>query len=158
MHKRPALLAAATLTVAAVIASASIASADDGSKTLTEHQRQLLSVNETTFSGQSIMRVSGDDRYDTAVALSQETWTPETSAAVYLAVGTRFPDGVAAAAAAGASALGPVLYTEPGQLPEVTRAEIERLRPCIIIVVGDTASVSDDVAAQADAYADPTRC
>lgn len=149
---------AVTAVAALMLAGATAASADDGNKKLTDHQRKMLSVNETEYSGQAIMRVSGSDRYDTAVALSRQTWTPETSAAVYLAVGTRFPDGVAAAASAGSTDLGPVLYTEPNVLPEVTRAEIERLRPCIIIVVGDIASVSDEVATQADAYSDPTHC
>jgi putative cell wall-binding protein len=158
MKKTPGIIVAATTAVAALIATASVATADDGKKNLNDHQRQMLSVNETEYSGQSIMRVSGADRYETAVALSQTTWTPDTSAVVYLAVGTRFPDGVAAAGAAGASALGPVLYTEPNQLPEVTRAEIQRLAPCIILVVGDTNSVSADVANEADQYSDPTRC
>jgi hypothetical protein len=161
--KKSVLTAIAATTVAsAVLATASIASAGtspgDGQKTLTEHQRQLLSVNDPAYTGQGTVRVSGSDRYETAVALSRTTWSPGATGAVYLAVGTRFPDGVAAATSAALSELGPILYTETDTLPEVTRAEIERLQPCLIFVVGDEASVSPAVAAAADVYTNPGRC
>jgi putative cell wall-binding protein len=158
MKKTPATIVAATTAVAALIATASVATADDGKKNLNDHQRQLLSVNETEYTGKGTVRISGGDRYETAVALSQTTWSPGSTGAVYLVVGTRFPDGIAAAPSAGISQLGPILFTEANQLPEVTRAEIQRLQPCLILVVGDAAAVSPEVAAQADQYTDPGRC
>lgn len=112
------------------------------------------------------VRVSGENRYETAVALSQDSWTDVAPPAdsddtrleaflVYLTSGVSTFDSVVL----GSSDFdaGPNLITMRDTLPEVVRAEIERLKPCYIYVVGGTGVVSDAVANQADALADDTQ-
>jgi len=43
-------------------------------------------------------------------------------------------------------------------LPAETNAELARLQPCYIVIVGGTATVSDTVANQADQHTDPAAC
>jgi secreted trypsin-like serine protease len=95
-------------------------------------------------------RTSGADRYATAATLSAR-FAPGAPVA-YLVTGEQFPDAVTAAAIAGANG-GPVLLTRRGDLPEVTRNELARLRPLRLIVVGGSNAVSDEVAAAAGAAA-----
>jgi len=63
---------------------------------------------------------------------------------VFVATGTNFPDALSAAAAA-AKLGGPLLLTAPNALPKDVAAEIQRLRPAKIVVVGGSAVVSDAV-------------
>ena len=88
-------------------------------------------------------RISGADRYQTAVQISAASFSPGVPV-VYLANGQRFPDALAAAAAA-AKEGGPVLLTEPGRLPASTRAELIRLRPTRVVIAGGTAAVNATV-------------
>lgn len=92
-------------------------------------------------------RLAGADRYETAAAVSRAT-SSATGGVVFLASGQDFPDALTAAAAA-AKASGTLLLTRAGGLPEVTRAEIIRLAPSKIVVVGGAAVVSDAVVADA---------
>jgi spore germination protein YaaH/putative cell wall-binding protein len=90
-------------------------------------------------------RLAGADRYATAAAVSAAAF-PTGVAAAYVATGATFPDALAsgpAAAVAGA----PVLLTQPGSLPQVTAAELSRLRPQRIYVLGGPGAVSDTVVA-----------
>lgn len=88
-------------------------------------------------------RIAGVDRYSTAVELSK-VFRPQGAAVVYLASGTGFADALAAgAAAAGVSA--PVLLTASRTLPSVVRAELQRLAPRQVIIVGGTGAVSSGV-------------
>lgn len=89
------------------------------------------------------LRVSGPDRYSTAAGLSETTFAPGVPIA-YLATGVNFPDALAAGAAA-AQLGGPVLLTAPGALPAATLAELTRLRPQRIVVVGGATVVSGGV-------------
>jgi putative cell wall-binding protein len=88
-------------------------------------------------------RVAGANRYDTAARLSADSFDPGVPA-VYVATGLNFPDGLAGSAAA-ARAGGPLLLVTKGSVPGETLAEIRRLRPARIVVLGGTAVVSDDV-------------
>jgi putative cell wall-binding protein len=96
-------------------------------------------------------RISGANRYDTAVAISQHAFTnPNAVNRVYIAVGTNFPDALAGAAAA--AALGaPVLLTPSDSLPVSVAIEIARLGPSRIYILGGTAVISDNVANQLEA-------
>ncbi|MFA4895783.1 cell wall-binding repeat-containing protein [Microbacterium sp.] len=87
-------------------------------------------------------RLWGDDRYETAVAVSQQL--PAGQPAVFIASGADYPDALSATAA---SALvgGPVLLTRPTVLPSVVAMEIRRLKPSSIHVLGGPAVVSDAV-------------
>ncbi|MEU4016336.1 cell wall-binding repeat-containing protein [Microbacterium sp. NPDC028030] len=92
----------------------------------------------------SIQRLSGDSRYDTAVDISRRTFTTPRVPVVYIASGQNFADALAGAAAAGALG-GPVLLTEPNTISDATIAEIERLDPVRVVVLGGPAVVSDAV-------------
>lgn len=111
----------------------------------------------TTEIGDSGFRVSGENRYETAVALSREAWwDPSFVTAVYLVSGQNFPDALAV----GASDfdLGPILLTDPNTLPPVVEQELARLQPCFVVVVGGPSAVSPSVAERAESYANRTLC
>ena len=97
--------------------------------------------------GATVVRWQGGDRYATAVAVSKATY-PSGATNVYLATGTNFPDALAGAALA-AVAGGPLLLTDPKSLPSETAAEITRLHPSAIVVLGGTTAVNAQVAAAA---------
>ncbi len=87
-------------------------------------------------------RYAGAGRYQTSVAISK-TFAPGASVA-YVASGENFPDALAAAPAA-ADAGGPLLITASTSLPAEIKAELIRLEPTRIVVVGGTAAVSQAV-------------
>ncbi|MGQ2914789.1 cell wall-binding repeat-containing protein [Microbacterium aurantiacum] len=93
----------------------------------------------------SHVRVGGADRYEVAINVSRyyEPGVP----VVYLTKGTDFPDALSAAAAA-ALLGGPALLTRPTALPPGVLAELDRLQPSKIVVVGSEGSVSRSVFAE----------
>ncbi|WP_345762048.1 cell wall-binding repeat-containing protein [Diaminobutyricibacter sp. McL0608] len=90
-----------------------------------------------------VTRLSGQTRYDTAIAVSQR-YSPGVEAA-FVATGADFPDALSAASAA-AELGGPLLLTQPNQLPAAVGAELTRLQPQHIYVVGGTGVISAGVA------------
>lgn len=102
----------------------------------------LGSVTET--------RIVGQTRYDTAVSVSKLS-APGVPV-VYLASGQSFPDALASAPAA-AMQNGPLLLTTTQELPAAVAAELDRLNPERIVVVGGTSAISDAVLAAATPYA-----
>jgi putative cell wall-binding protein len=90
-----------------------------------------------------VTRLKGDDRYQTAVAISQATFVSGVPV-VYLVTGEKFADALAASALAGAAG-GAVLLTRSSSLPDVTRRELTRLSPSQVVVLGGTAAVSESV-------------
>ncbi|MBW8827108.1 MAG: cell wall-binding repeat-containing protein [Acidobacteria bacterium] len=89
--------------------------------------------------GVSIQRLSGDDRYATAAAVSA-LFPP--GGAAYLANGQAFPDALAGGAAA-ATAGSPLLLTRPEALPAPIASELARLAPPSGAVLGGTGAVGD---------------
>lgn len=85
------------------------------------------------------IRLAGDSRYTTAIQISQRTATPGSE--VFIARGDLFADALAGGPAA--AKRGGVLLLTPGDrlLPEV-KAEIERIRPSKITVLGTENAVS----------------
>jgi len=101
-----------------------------------------------------VSRVTGADRFGTSVQVSQLIFGSDDVPAdgipvVYLANGLNYPDALAAGPAAIESG-GVVLLTFPWSLPPVVAAELERLRPQRIVVVGGEPSVSSSVEAALD--------
>jgi len=90
-------------------------------------------------------RLAGPDRYATAAAISAATFTPGVPVA-YLASGVTFPDALTGYAL-GALNGGPLLLTDPDTLPSVVGAELSRLRPRRVVIVGGPGDVSAGVAA-----------
>ena len=96
------------------------------------------------------VRIAGADRYATAAAVSSHAVQPGVEA-VFVATGLDYPDalaGVAVAARLGA----PVLLTLPGGVPAATLAELNRLRPRRLILLGGPGVVSDAVVHQVSPY------
>ncbi len=91
-------------------------------------------------------RIAGDGRFATAAALSADVVAPSPAVAVVVS-GRGFPDALPAGPLA-AALDGPVLLTERDALPGATRAELARLAPDRIVVVGGTGVVSSAVAAE----------
>jgi putative cell wall-binding protein len=101
-----------------------------------------------------VTRLFGESRYDTAIGVSQQ-YAPGVPA-VFVATGTNFPDALSAAAAA-AFLGGPLLLTTPTELPAAVKAEIQRLAPAKIFVIGGTGAVSESVASELATIAPVTR-
>lgn len=98
-----------------------------------------------------VTRVAGTNRFKTAVAVSKQV-APSGAATVFVASGTNYPDAVSGSAQAAAQNA-PLLLTGLDVLPPETRAELDRLNPAEIVVVGGTAAVSDAVVAELGDYA-----
>ncbi|ERG63519.1 hypothetical protein L332_03500 [Agrococcus pavilionensis RW1] len=96
----------------------------------------------------TITRIAGVDRYATSALLSQETFAPGVEV-VYIANGVTLVDALGAGAAS--QGRGPVLAVpREGTLPAPIAAELERLDPASIVIVGDPQSVSDAMAVQVE--------
>ena len=89
-----------------------------------------------------VHRLAGSDRFATAVAISQRFAAHVP--VVYVATGMDFPDALTAAAAA-AQLGGPLLLTRADALPVPVRAEIVRLAPERVVVVGGESAVGAGV-------------
>lgn len=90
-------------------------------------------------------RIAGNDRYTTAVAISQEAF-PDGARAVYLARADGFADALAGSALANR---GPVLLVpQCGAVPEAVIAEVNRLQPLEVQALGGPGAVCDAVLQQ----------
>lgn len=92
----------------------------------------------------TVTRISGDDRYSTVAAISASYFPPDGVPVVYIARGDLFVDALAGGPAAVAHD-GPILLTDKDQLPAPTIAELQRLNPARIVILGGTAAVSSGV-------------
>lgn len=89
---------------------------------------------------QDVVRLSGKDRYRTAVAISQHLY-PSGARTVFVARGTDFPDALAGGPAA-AHVNGPVLLINSATtVPSAVQEELTRLGPDRIYVLGGTSVV-----------------
>jgi putative cell wall-binding protein len=88
------------------------------------------------------IRVSGADRYQTALTISRANYASANT--IVLASGTGFADACAAAPLCGAYH-GPLLLTSRDVLPRGFNAELTRLHTRRIMVVGSSSAVSDAI-------------
>lgn len=91
-------------------------------------------------------RIAGPDRFSTAVAIAQNAF-PEDNPdvpVVYVANGLNYPDALAAGPVAIEEG-GVLLTVPPTSLPSVVAAELERLSPDRVVIVGGEPSVSSSV-------------
>lgn len=108
------------------------------------------------------LRLGGKTRFETAVAVS-EWFHAETDNVklVALANGFDFPDALTMGPNLSRSEAdfptGPLLLVYQDRLPEPTRAELERLSPCMVLVLGGENAVSDEVLDAARAFADQSQ-
>lgn len=94
----------------------------------------------------TVTRLSGVDRYETALAISRAT-TPGPVPTVYVATGRAFADGLAGSPPA-ARAGAPLLIVNPAGLSPAVAEELRRLNPSRIVVLGGTGAVPDGVVSQ----------
>lgn len=99
----------------------------------------------TPFTSGAVVRVAGPSRFDTAAELSRSAFGPGVPI-VFVASGAGYADALAAGAA-GTRSGGPVLLVNRDELPTATAAELARLAPQRVVVVGGPASVGDTVVA-----------
>lgn len=91
----------------------------------------------------SVSRLAGADRYEVSTAVSAAAF-PDGAQAVYLASGAVFSDALSASAAAGLEG-GPVLLTKKNEVPGTVLAEIARLKPSVVFVLGGANTVDESV-------------
>ncbi|PYD00219.1 cell wall-binding repeat-containing protein [Microbacterium esteraromaticum] len=99
----------------------------------------------------TVSRLAGRVRETTAIEVSRAAW-PSGASTVMLATSLDYPDALSAAAAAG-KASASLLLTPAAAIPAEVTAEIKRLNPTRIVLVGGTGVLSAKVAAQAAAAA-----
>ncbi|MHB1342181.1 MAG: cell wall-binding repeat-containing protein [Coriobacteriia bacterium] len=91
----------------------------------------------------SVTAVAGASRYATAVEASKKAY-PDGADIVVLATGSNWPDALGGAALAGA-VHGPLLLTMKDTLPAEVAAELDRIEPKRVYVLGGTGVVSNAV-------------
>ncbi|WP_291050215.1 cell wall-binding repeat-containing protein [Herbiconiux sp.] len=94
--------------------------------------------------GASVSRVAGSDRFAVSAAISAARF-PKGTPIVFVASGEVFPDALSGSAAAGLLA-GPVLLVTKDSIPASVSAELARLAPNEIVVLGGRNTISDTVA------------
>jgi putative cell wall-binding protein len=97
----------------------------------------------------SATRLAGADRFATSVEISRSAYGGGGDT-VFIATGTNFPDGLAGGAVA-ALVPGPILLVTPTQLPASIAAELQRLDPDTVYVIGGTGAISNGVVNAMDA-------
>ncbi|MCS5716881.1 cell wall-binding repeat-containing protein [Herbiconiux sp. CPCC 205763] len=105
---------------------------------------QALSAPRAPYVMPTPTRIQGADRYDQAIKASSAMRTADL---VYVTSGEKFADALSTAAVAGRHGA-PLLLTPRAAVPESVIAELGRLEPTTIVVVGGPASVSDEAMEQ----------
>jgi type VII secretion-associated serine protease mycosin len=101
-------------------------------------------VSQLRAHASTVTRVSGSDRYETAVRLSTTVFGAGGPKTVYLATGGNYPDGLSAGPLAGKGG-GPLLLVPPNRLPGSVANELKRLNPTTIVIIGGSGAISDGV-------------
>jgi putative cell wall-binding protein len=91
----------------------------------------------------SVTRLAGADRYATSAAISRGSFAPHVAVA-YIATGLDFPNALVGSPAAAIHG-GPILLVTASTIPASIAAELIRLKPANIVVLGSSTSVSDAV-------------
>jgi len=87
----------------------------------------------------SVVRISGRDRYHTAAAISKQGWA--TADTVFLSSGATYADALSGGAAA-AHVGAPLLLSAPGALSAPTAFELDRLKPKRVYLLGGLSAIS----------------
>lgn len=99
-------------------------------------------VSNQVLSSAEMVRLSGNDRYETCVKISQAGW--KTAENAVLATGEDFPDALCAAPLA-KKYNAPILITNHNTLNAYVEKEIERLGVKNIFIIGGTGAVSQEI-------------
>ncbi|SDY83330.1 Putative cell wall binding repeat 2 [Herbiconiux ginsengi] len=95
-------------------------------------------------------RLAGADRFEVAAKVSSDLFCAETHT-VYIASGTTFPDALSGSAAAIKNG-GPMLLVTRDGIPAPIAAELRRIGPAHIVVLGGTATISEAVVTELEGY------
>ena len=134
--------AVSVFVLAFVLMVADLAAAREARAQAARNADDLLIV-DCLLPGQ-VRRLAGSNRYATSVEVSKATF-PDGAARVYLATGRNFPDALAGGPVA-ANGPGPLLLVPGGCVPSSVRAEIERLGPERLVLLGGSGAVSGALA------------
>ena len=105
------------------------------------HNSDYIVTNQVLSSAEMV-RLSGNDRYETCVKISQAGW--KTADNAVLATGENFPDALCAAPLA-KKYNAPILITNHKTLNAYVEKEIERLGVKNIFIIGGTGAVSQEI-------------
>lgn len=98
---------------------------------------------DQTMTVQPSVRYGGGDAIDTAVQLSQSAFADGFGGTVVVCTGDNWPDSLAAGSYAYAAG-GPILLVHQKSVPGSVIAELARLAPTEVVIVGGTSAVSVD--------------
>ncbi|WP_404290946.1 peroxidase family protein [Glutamicibacter arilaitensis] len=99
----------------------------------------------------TLERIGGETAIETATMISAAHFTPPVPV-VYLTTRANFPDALSIASVAGTRG-GPVLLVPPnGSLPELVQAELTRLQPATIVILGGEVAVGPTLDALASEF------
>lgn len=117
-------------------------------------QLAIVPVHASTSSAQSasgvmspaatMTTIAGSDRFATAAAVARSAY-PSGSDTVVIANGTTWPDAVGGGVLAGVSG-GPILLVNQAGIPAATKAELTRLAPKKVFILGGAESVPETLA------------
>jgi putative cell wall-binding protein len=99
------------------------------------------------YTAGSVTRQAGIDRYATAAAVSRAAFPADGGGTVHVASGLGFADAVAGVPAAAVHG-GPLLLTTRTWLPGATAAELRRLDPQRVVLLGGDAVIAGSIAAE----------
>jgi putative cell wall-binding protein len=112
-------------------------------------QTQLAGLT-TAGTAASVVRLGGADRYETAALISKRVFAANAPA-VLIATGQNYPDALAGSAAGARHGI-PILLVRTDSIPAATSAELLRLHPQKIYVLGGTGVVSSALQTQLAQY------
>lgn len=98
----------------------------------------------------AVDRLGGADRFEVSARVSADTGRQGVPVA-YIASGAGFADALSGSVAAGVAG-GPILLVTRDTIPATVAAELTRLRPKSIVILGGTASIDSSVEAQLARY------
>lgn len=147
LRRHVILMVGAALTLAAGAMVATAAPADTG---VTPEV-----VSTAPSDGPTVTRWGGPDRYEVAVGISEANFEAGVGT-VYLANGLASADALAAGPVAGMER-SPILLTRKDTVPDSVMAELARLDPAQVVLLGGTGSVSTTVESRVGQFAPTAR-
>ncbi|NLG21872.1 MAG: hypothetical protein GX555_10665 [Actinomycetales bacterium] len=117
---------------------------EEGHEESQEYAAGLVELVRIAADEATVHRLSGDDRYETAVAIGQEAFPESDTAVLVSGAEARLIDGLVAGPL-GRHLEAPVLLTRSDQLSSVTAQDLTDRGVTEVVVVGGEAAVSQDV-------------
>lgn len=126
---------------------------DAGIITVVEGESRVISSTTVSPTPLAVDRVWGLDRFSGSAAISQQVVPEAPAPVVYIANGLNYPDALSAVPLVSGLG-GSLLLVWPDQIPASVEAELRRLQPERIVIVGGTGSVSSAVESRLRSFVD----